>query len=555
MDQISSQADINELRKSIDTKHRETFARQAKLIQHVQDVKAALKQVFEKVIAEQHATSKLFTEARDSIQSYNDNEHDEGTYESLREQLQLISAEQGNIGERLDRYHRHLTQAETVLKLLSDTLDSNDDPLDSSDALEARLLQKTNELENALEEIEILNTQLDEIRDESSSSLEAVQRKRSESLEQIKASDEKIARLEYDLEIEQAKSSVLQARLDEAQSEIADIRATVEQRSVIEEEAADLRHKLESLQASLRYAEQRATTAEEAERKLSERLSIVNLELGELRSRDRSNTADAPAPSRDTLVTQAELENLRPLRSKVRELEEMNKSLEIKLEYLAKEKDRAVEEAHVVTARSKLARELEVANAERKAATKRADELQRAVDALEAEVQNLRSLKGSGTAEDIKFDEVAARQQLGDLLVASGVITQEQLDNVIDEHGIQNARGRIGSLIVKKGYASEDAIAQALAHQMSVPFLRLKFNTIQPDAVHRISGKLAETHNCIPVSLEGDELKLAMANPMDLIAIENVEHASGFRVIPCLATLTDINNALRLHYANVAAKR
>lgn len=555
MDPNSSSADINELRKSIDAQHRETFAHQAELIQHIQDVKAALKRLFEKVISEQHATSQLFSEARDSIQAFNEQPQDEAASEALREQLAIIAGEQENIGKRLDYYHGHLSQAESVLKMLSENLETQDATSITSDALEARLAEKTNALDTALEEIAELRAQLDEIRNESSGHLESMNRQRSESLEQLKESDQKIERLQYDLDIEQAKTSVLQAQLDEAQSEIADMNTKVEQRAALGEEAADLRHKLETLQASLRYAEQRATSSEEAERKLSQRLSLVSEELSELRSRGGSGPSRNAAAPKDTLETRAEMESLLPLRSRVRDLEQVNKSLEIKLEYLAKEKDRAVEEAHVVTARSKLARELEVSNAERKSATKRADDLQRAVDALEAEVQSLRSLKGNDSGEDIKFNEVTARQQLGDLLVDSGVITQEQLDEVIAENGIHNARGRIGSLIVKKGYASEDSIAQALAHQMSVPFVRLKFNTVQPDAVHQITGRLAETHNCLPISIEGEELRLAMANPMDLIAIEDVEHATGFRVIPCLATMTDINNAMRLHYANVAAKR
>jgi len=267
MDQSSSNADINELRKSIDAQHRETFAHQAELIQHIQDVKAALKRLFEKVISEQHATSQLFSEARDSIQAFNEQPQDEAASEALREQLGIIAGEQENIGKRLDYYHGHLSQAESVLKMLSENLETQDATSITSDALESRLAEKTNALDTALEEIGDLRAQLDEIRNESSEHLETMNRQRSESLEQLKESDQKIERLQYDLDIEQAKTSVLQAQLDEAQSEIADMNTQVEQRAALGEEAADLRHKLETLQASLRYAEQRATSSEEAERK------------------------------------------------------------------------------------------------------------------------------------------------------------------------------------------------------------------------------------------------------------------------------------------------
>ena len=94
----------------------------------------------------------------------------------------------------------------------------------------------------------------------------------------------------------------------------------------------------------------------------------------------------------------------------------------------------------------------------------------------------------------------------------------------------------VGRLVVDRGYTNEVVIARILASQLRLPFTELREGDVSPGAPSLISAQLARLHHCVPIRKEGDCVILAMANPMDLIAIEDVEHATGCRVEPVVAT-------------------
>jgi type IV pilus assembly protein PilB len=98
------------------------------------------------------------------------------------------------------------------------------------------------------------------------------------------------------------------------------------------------------------------------------------------------------------------------------------------------------------------------------------------------------------------------------------------------------------------GYAEETQVAQAVAHQRGLEYLSLGKDSINRDAARIVSARLAEKHLCIPVREEDGELVVAMENPLDLIAIEDVERASERRVRPAVATPTAILAAIATVY-------
>ncbi len=145
------------------------------------------------------------------------------------------------------------------------------------------------------------------------------------------------------------------------------------------------------------------------------------------------------------------------------------------------------------------------------------------------------------------FDENGAPRRMGEILVDAGLISSAQLESALEvqRHAPQR---KLGSILVEQGFTSEEVVPQVLARQLRVPYLRLKEKACDPEAAALISGRLAAKHACIPVRAAGGSIALAMANPLDLIAIEDIEHATGHQVRPLIARESEIMDAIARHY-------
>jgi hypothetical protein len=141
------------------------------------------------------------------------------------------------------------------------------------------------------------------------------------------------------------------------------------------------------------------------------------------------------------------------------------------------------------------------------------------------------------------FDATGSRRRIGEILVEADVITSEQLAEALGEQE-RSPHRRLGSIFVEKGYTGETAIAQVLASQLKTQFVRLSQEVIDPDMMRLLNPRVARRHECVPLRATDDRLILAMANPFDLIAIDDAELASGRRVDPVVATPTDIHHTL-----------
>lgn len=145
------------------------------------------------------------------------------------------------------------------------------------------------------------------------------------------------------------------------------------------------------------------------------------------------------------------------------------------------------------------------------------------------------------------FDKAGRRRRMGEMLIEANVLTEAQLERALSIQQEQPQR-RLGSILIELGYTEGDIIAQVLASQAKVPFVRLDRDEPVPAAVKLVSERLASHHVCIPLRLEEDRLILAMANPMDLIAIQDIEHATGRGVDPVAASSDGIAQAIKAYY-------
>jgi hypothetical protein len=142
-------------------------------------------------------------------------------------------------------------------------------------------------------------------------------------------------------------------------------------------------------------------------------------------------------------------------------------------------------------------------------------------------------------------------KHLGDLLIDRGIINKVQLEKALE---LQKEKGGlIGQILVMLGYAKEEEIAQALTVQYGFPFLPLEYYDINSDAIKLIPENVAKQYNLIAVDKIGDLLTIAMSNPLNVQAAEDIEMLSKCKVQIFVSTMTDINNAIKKYYGKQSA--
>jgi type II secretory ATPase GspE/PulE/Tfp pilus assembly ATPase PilB-like protein len=140
--------------------------------------------------------------------------------------------------------------------------------------------------------------------------------------------------------------------------------------------------------------------------------------------------------------------------------------------------------------------------------------------------------------------------QLGDMLVAEGILSAEQFDRAV-----KLARERNESLIktlVRQGFTVEDRLLRVVARHQGLSFAVLPDTRIDAAAVACLSARFASHYRVMPLKIESGILSVAVSNPFDMAAVEDIEGSMGFRVERVLACESDILEAIRIHYGTGA---
>lgn len=137
-------------------------------------------------------------------------------------------------------------------------------------------------------------------------------------------------------------------------------------------------------------------------------------------------------------------------------------------------------------------------------------------------------------------------KQLGELLLESGIINKGQLEKALK---IQSEKGGlIGQVMVMLGYVTEEDIAQALTVQYGFPYLPLESYEVNSEVIKIISENVAKQYNLIAIDKIDDLITIAMSNPLNVQAIEDVEMITKCKVQVFVSTMTDINKAIKKYY-------
>src|SRR5438477_1218718 len=137
--------------------------------------------------------------------------------------------------------------------------------------------------------------------------------------------------------------------------------------------------------------------------------------------------------------------------------------------------------------------------------------------------------------------------RLGELLVRENLISLQQLQKAQDEQ--KKAGGRIGYHLTKLGFIEESELTNFLSKQYGVPSINLKEFDIDPEVVKLVPKEVAEKHQCIPVNRAGASLILAMSEPSNIYAIDDIKFLTGYNIEVVVASEQAIKEALEKYYA------
>lgn len=143
--------------------------------------------------------------------------------------------------------------------------------------------------------------------------------------------------------------------------------------------------------------------------------------------------------------------------------------------------------------------------------------------------------------------------RLGDVLIKSGAITQEQLDQAL---ALQKQSGqRLGTLLIDEGIIRESQLIQALTDQLGVEYIDLNAIDIPSDMVRVVPKSLAKKYSVVPVKASRTDLFLAMTDPLNFVAVEEVTAVTRRHVIPMIATEAAMQRAIQNLYGSQGASR
>jgi type IV pilus assembly protein PilB len=136
--------------------------------------------------------------------------------------------------------------------------------------------------------------------------------------------------------------------------------------------------------------------------------------------------------------------------------------------------------------------------------------------------------------------------RLGEILVKESLITQDQLQKALD---FQRANGgKLGSCLTKMGYITDDDITGVLSRQYGVPSINLRFYEIDPIIIKLIPQDTAQRYQVIPLSRVGSVLTIAMTDPTNVFAMDDIKFMTGFNVEPVVASESAIGDAISRFY-------
>lgn len=137
------------------------------------------------------------------------------------------------------------------------------------------------------------------------------------------------------------------------------------------------------------------------------------------------------------------------------------------------------------------------------------------------------------------------RKRLGDLLVEASVITEEQLNFALEN---KSRDEKLGDYFIKENILTEQQLIEVLEYQLGIPHVVLSKQVIEPDLLQLVPRELAKRANLMPIRRDKNKLLIAMSDPMDYFAIEEVRMATGCQIETSIAAKDDLYRTITKYY-------
>jgi type IV pilus assembly protein PilB len=137
-------------------------------------------------------------------------------------------------------------------------------------------------------------------------------------------------------------------------------------------------------------------------------------------------------------------------------------------------------------------------------------------------------------------------KQLGDILLEGGLVTEDQLASSITEH--QRVGRSLGRVLVDQGILTESQLVAALATQIGLRFVDLSDHSVDGSALGLVPGPVCRRHSALPLGFEDGKLIVAMADPANVFAIDDLRSLTGLEIKPVVSTRGDVSAAIDRYY-------
>jgi type IV pilus assembly protein PilB len=142
--------------------------------------------------------------------------------------------------------------------------------------------------------------------------------------------------------------------------------------------------------------------------------------------------------------------------------------------------------------------------------------------------------------------KLGPRRRLGDLLVAEGLITEEQLSHALGQQ--KESGDKLGSILVKLNLINEEQLVGFLSRQYRIPSITLAQVEVDADVLRLVPSHLAQKHEVLPIKRLGGSLTLAMADPTNVFALDDIAFMTNLQILPVVASQAAIRKSIEHHY-------
>jgi type IV pilus assembly protein PilB len=155
---------------------------------------------------------------------------------------------------------------------------------------------------------------------------------------------------------------------------------------------------------------------------------------------------------------------------------------------------------------------------------------------------NIEQIKGQS-----EKDNFVSRRKLGELLIESGLLTTEKLKEALEAQ--KSTRKRLGEVLIDMKIISEEEMAFALAMQLKIPFIDLsEEEALNDEILDTIPEEVCMKFMCIPVIIKNNILDVAMADPLNLNIMKDLQFITGYNIQPAISTRSQILDKLQKHF-------